>query len=132
MRAGRKSRQRLVQPIANPHRIVLGQVADGDLDPFFSWSACMVLALSETISASYPVTAVVIPAAPPAPARWRQITAAAAVGSALGATVLVVLFHHPGWVQLYARLPALVTNATWSQVMAWVSDYGQVDGQAGR
>jgi membrane protein YqaA with SNARE-associated domain len=86
----------------------------------------LVLALGGTISATCPVTDVVIPAVLLVPMRWRQITAVAALGSALGATVLVILYRHLGWVQLYAHVPELATNATWSAVMAWVSDYGAV------
>jgi membrane protein YqaA with SNARE-associated domain len=85
---------------------------------------CMALALAGTISATYPVTAVVIPAALLVPTRWTQITGAAALGSALGATALVVLFHHLGWAQVYVRFPELATNASWSNAMAWVSDFG--------
>jgi membrane protein YqaA with SNARE-associated domain len=87
---------------------------------------CMALSLSGTVGAAYPVTAVVIPAALLVPKRWRQITAVTALGSALGATSLVFLFHHLGWVQLYGHFPELATNATWRQVMAWVSSYGAV------
>jgi membrane protein YqaA with SNARE-associated domain len=87
---------------------------------------CMALSLSGTVSAAYPVTAVVVPAALLVPGRWLQITAVAALGSALGATSLVILFHHLGWAQLYGHFPELATNAAWSQVMAWVSNYGTV------
>jgi membrane protein YqaA with SNARE-associated domain len=85
---------------------------------------CMMLSLGGTVSAAYPVTAVVVPAALLVPPRWRQITGVTALGSALGATLLVIVFHHLGWTQLYERFPELSTHATWIKVMAWVSDYG--------
>ena len=85
---------------------------------------CMTLSLCGTISAAYPVTAVVVPAALLVPPRWRQIAAMTALGSALGATLLVIAFHHLGWAQIYGRFPELATHATWSQVIAWVSSYG--------
>jgi membrane protein YqaA with SNARE-associated domain len=91
----------------------------------FLW-VCMLLSLGGTIGAIYPITAVVVPAALLVPGRWKQITAAAALGSALGATLLVIAFHHLGWAQLYDRFPELAINPTWSHVMAWVSDYGRV------
>ncbi len=89
----------------------------------FLW-VCMALALAGTFSAAYPVTAVVVPATLLVPGRWRQITMVTALGSALGATLLVIAFHHLGWTQLYDRFPEMTTHATWSRVMAWVLKYG--------
>jgi len=48
----------------------------------------------------------------------------AALGSALGATLLVITFHHLGWQQIYERYPELSTHATWSRVIMWLSNYG--------
>lgn len=87
---------------------------------------CMGLSFCGTVSAAYPVTAVVVPAALLGPPRWRQITAMTALGSALGATLLLIVFHQLGWTQLYGRFPELAIHATWRQVMAWVSSYGTV------
>ncbi len=89
----------------------------------FLW-VCMALASGGTITAAYPVTAVVVPATLLVPGRWRQVTAVTALGSAISATVLVVIFHHLGWAQLYERFPELATHPTWSRVMAWLSSYG--------
>jgi membrane protein YqaA with SNARE-associated domain len=102
-----------------PQRLVR-QSAEGH---GFLW-VCMGLALGGTVSAAYPVTAVVVPAALLLPKRWQKIAALTALGSALGATLLVIGFHHLGWAQLYERFPDLTTNETWSRVMAWVSAYG--------
>jgi membrane protein YqaA with SNARE-associated domain len=87
---------------------------------------CLALALAGTISAAYPVTAVVVPAALLVPRRWRQIASLSALGSALGATLLVIVFHHLGWAQLYERFPELATHPTWNRIMAWVSSYGTI------
>lgn len=85
---------------------------------------CSLLSLSGTMSAAYPVTAVVTPAALLAPTRWRQIALVSATGSTLGATLLVLLFHHLGWPQLYRYYPDLAGNQAWRQVMDWAAQDG--------
>lgn len=85
---------------------------------------CAGLALAGTLTAAYPVVAVVVPAALLVPRRWLRIAAFAAFGSALGATLLVIAFHDVGWAQLYARFPELETHAAWAKVMVWVEEYG--------
>ncbi|MFZ2629141.1 MAG: VTT domain-containing protein, partial [Rugosibacter sp.] len=89
----------------------------------FLW-VCLLLALAGTFSAAYPVTAVVVPASLLAPGRWRQIAVTTALGSALGATLLVIVCHHLGWSQVYRHFPEFVGNARWGEVMAWMSRYG--------
>lgn len=61
---------------------------------------CMALALGGTLSAAYPVTAVVVPATLLVPGRRLGITGMTALGSAMGATLLVMVFHHLGWAQI--------------------------------
>lgn len=85
---------------------------------------CAGLALAGTVSAAYPVTAVVVPAALLVPRRWRQVALFSTLGSALGATLLVAAFHHMGWAQIYDRFPELASHAAWNRIMAWVSHYG--------
>lgn len=84
----------------------------------------MGLALAGTVTAAYPVTAVIVPAALLAPRRWRRLTLLTALGSALGATLLVEFFHHLGWNQIYARFPELASRREWAEVMDWVVAYG--------
>lgn len=88
--------------------------------------ACMGLSLAGTLSAAYPVTAVVVPAALLLPRLWRQISVFSALGSAVGATLLVLAFHNLGWEQIYDRFPQLATHATWLRVMGWAAEYGAV------
>ena len=52
-----------------------------------------------------------------------QIAAITALGSAIGATLLVVIFHNLGWTQVFEKFPELSTNATWHQIIDWASDY---------
>lgn len=85
---------------------------------------CGVLSLGGTATAAYPVTAVVTPAALLAPSRWRQIALMSAIGSAIGATLLVILFQHLGWSQLYQHYPELASNPAWLRVMEWAASDG--------
>jgi membrane protein YqaA with SNARE-associated domain len=97
-----------------------GKAATG---PVF-WGICMALAMTGTLSATYPVTAVVVAATLLAPRRWPLVATATALGSALGATLLVALCHHLGWSQMYQHFPELARNTRWIEVMAWTSRYG--------
>jgi len=48
----------------------------------------------------------------------------AAFGSAVGATILVILLHYLGWEQIYERFPELSTHGTWVLIMTWAATYG--------
>lgn len=87
---------------------------------------CLVLSFAGTLSAAYPVTAVVVPATLLAARRWRSISGLSALGSALGATALMFAFHHLGWAQLHEHFPQLSTNPTWIRVVEWASAYGVI------
>ena len=67
-----------------------------------------------------------VPAVLLAPKHWRSIALQAAFGSALGATLLVLLFHHLGWVQLHAQFPAMLESTGWQRVIAWTVEYGVI------
>lgn len=85
---------------------------------------CGGLSLVGTFTAIFPVTAVVIPAALLQPTRWRALTLSCALGSALGATLLVATFHQLGWETLYASFPELAAHPHWQAVMDWAATYG--------
>jgi membrane protein YqaA with SNARE-associated domain len=97
-------------------------LAKSAADARFFW-ICMVAALAGTMTAAYPVTAVVVPAVLLAPQRWRRIAAVTAVGSALGATLLVFALHNLGWNWVYERFPQLARDPTWIDVMDWAARY---------
>ena len=84
------------------------------------------LAFGLTVSMTVPVTSALIPAVLLSPRRWRSIALQAAFGSALGATLLVLLFHHLGWVQLHAQFPAMLESTGWQRVIAWTVEYGVI------
>lgn len=88
--------------------------------------ASMLLAMGGTVSAVLPTTYVIIPAVMLAPKRWRSIATISALGSAIGALTLVVIFYHLGTAQIYSHFPALVTNASWIRVAKWTAQYGIV------
>lgn len=83
-----------------------------------------LLSLLGTATAAYPVTVVVIPAALLVPQRWVQVSIASALGSAAGATLLVLVFHHLGWELLYGQFPDLMQHQRWSDFTGWINDYG--------
>ena len=91
--------------------------------PRFLW-ACLGLALGGTVSAAFPITAALVPAALMAPGRWRQITCAMALGSAIGATLIVFASRHLGWAPLYDQFPEIPSHPGWTRVMLWAAQYG--------
>lgn len=84
----------------------------------------MALAFAGTLSAAYAITAIVVAATLLVPRRWLQISIVSALGSAVGATLLVIVFHQLGWLQIYERFPELSTNPLWGRIIAWVTGYG--------
>ena len=105
---------------------------EGDLHRILRWAGdgwrmpwlCRGLALLGTCTAAYPITSVVVPAVLVAPRRWGGIALSAALGSALGALLLVIVLHHMGWASLYAHFPQLLQDQSWAQVMDWTRRYG--------
>jgi membrane protein YqaA with SNARE-associated domain len=91
----------------------------------FLW-ACAALSFLGTLTAAYPVTAVVAPAGFVAPSRWPQIASVSAFGSALGATLLVGIFHHLGWNQFFAYFPEATSQVLWVRIIDWMTEYGLI------
>ncbi|MBL8446870.1 MAG: hypothetical protein JNJ44_05585 [Zoogloeaceae bacterium] len=83
-----------------------------------------LLAAFGTGTASYPVTAIIVPATLLVPRRWRSVALAAALGSAIAATALVAVFHFLGWAWVFGHFPQIAGNPTWAQVMEWADRYG--------
>ena len=94
-----------------------------ECSPRFLW-VCAFFATLGTLTAAYPVTAVVVPAALIAPKRWSAITLVCALGSSLGAMGLVATIHLAGWETLSAHYPALVSHEDWIKITQWAADYG--------
>lgn len=83
-----------------------------------------LFAFGLTVSMTVPVTSALIPAVLLAPQRWRSIALQSALGSACGATLLLLLFHHLGWTQLHAQFPVMLDSAGWQRAVSWTGDYG--------
>lgn len=83
-----------------------------------------LLALVQTATLSLPVTAVVVPAVLIARPQWKSIVLQAAFGSALGATLLVMVFHDWGWQAINAAFPTLLGSPAGQHVVAWVGKWG--------
>jgi len=82
------------------------------------------LAFLCTATMSVPVTAVVVPAVLLARRRWKAIVLCAALGSALGATLLVSVFQHWAWDEIYAVFPEMRESRSWLRVTGWVARWG--------
>jgi membrane protein YqaA with SNARE-associated domain len=86
--------------------------------------ACGLLALLGTISIAYLVTFVVMAAALLSPRKWRLIALSCSLGSAIGATVMLMVIHHWGWTWVYEHFHAFASDPSWQRLTAWVSEYG--------
>lgn len=87
---------------------------------------CAALAFAGTLTATFPVTAVIVPAALLMPGRWRAIALAAAAGSTIGATVMVIVLHHLGWATIYDRFPEMLFHPGSARIMDWAGHYGML------
>lgn len=83
-----------------------------------------LLAFTGTATALFPVTSVVVPAVLLVPERWKQLALVTALGSALGATALVLFFHHLGWSQIYVHFPELTNQVRWVELSRWINQHG--------
>lgn len=84
---------------------------------------CLGLAIAGTLFAIYPITSVVVPAVLLVPRRWFGVALFCALGSSLGALLLMIAVHHMGWASLYAHFPEMLQDPTWLQVMSWTRNY---------
>lgn len=82
------------------------------------------LAFAGTVTATLPVTVLLVAAILPAPRRWLVIVLAAVAGSASGATVLLTLFHTWGWAEIVARFPELGHSPAYATATAWIDQFG--------
>ena len=84
---------------------------------------CGMLALICSICA-FPVIPIIVSACLISPLRWRSISFSIAFGCALGATILVTLFHFFGWALIYSYFPEFLSHPAWQSIVNWVSNYG--------
>lgn len=83
-----------------------------------------LLSFGGTISAAYPVTAIIVTAVMLAPHQWLRLSLACSTGSALAGAVVVGVAHWLGYNEIHNAFPNLVSEATWDQASNWVAEYG--------
>jgi membrane protein YqaA with SNARE-associated domain len=86
---------------------------------------CAMLALICSLCA-FPVIPIIVSACLIAPRRWRSISFSIALGCALGATILVTLFHFFGWALIDRYFPEFLSHPAWQSIVNWVSNYGSL------
>jgi membrane protein YqaA with SNARE-associated domain len=77
-----------------------------------------------TLTAGYPVTAVVMTAVMLAARRWFMISVACSAGSALAGAVIVGVAHFVGYNEIHYLFPSLVSVSTWNDASRWFGEYG--------
>jgi membrane protein YqaA with SNARE-associated domain len=83
-----------------------------------------LLSFGGTISAAYPVTAVIVTAVLLAPHRWLSLSLGCATGSALAGAVIVGVSHMLGYNEIHTLFPNLISTETWNEASHWIDDYG--------
>lgn len=83
-----------------------------------------LLAYAQTVFMALPVTVTVAVAVLIAPRQLRAVVWMAALGSGLGATTLVWLFHTWGWPQVQAAFPAVFASSAGQQMVSWLVEWG--------
>ena len=83
-----------------------------------------LLSFGGTISAAYPVTAVIVTAVMLAPRRWLILSLGCASGSALAGAVIMGISHMLGYNEIHTLFPNLISVDTWNEASRWIDDYG--------
>jgi membrane protein YqaA with SNARE-associated domain len=86
---------------------------------------CSALALICSLCA-FPVIPIIVSACLISPRRWRSIALSIAFGCALGATILVTLFHFFGWALIYKYFPEFLNHPAWQNILNWVANYSGI------
>lgn len=83
-----------------------------------------LLSFCGTLTASYPVTAVIVTAVLLAPRKWLRLSVGCATGSALAGATIVGVSHLLGYNQIHIWFPSLLNAQTWNEASHWLADYG--------
>ena len=83
-----------------------------------------LLSFGGTISAAYPVTAIVVTAVMLAPRRRLMLSLGCATGSALAGATIVGISHMLGYNEIHTLFPNLISGETWNEASGWIDDYG--------
>lgn len=77
-----------------------------------------------TLTAAYPVTAVVMTAVMLAARRWLTVSVACSFGSALAGAIIVGVSHLLGYNEIHHLFPNLIGPETWDEASRWIGEYG--------
>lgn len=83
-----------------------------------------LLSFGGTLTAAYPVTAVIVTAVMMAPRRWLSLSLASSLGSALAGAIVVGVSHWLGYNEIHHLFPNLISPKTWDEASRWIGDYG--------
>ncbi|MFW9611892.1 MAG: YqaA family protein [Fluviibacter sp.] len=83
-----------------------------------------LISFGGTLTAAYPVSAVIVTAVMLSPRRWLRLSLACSFGSALAGAVIVGVSHLLGYNQIHHWFPQMTGGAIWSEASDWISDYG--------
>lgn len=85
---------------------------------------CALISFGGTISAVYPVTAVIVTGVMLAAKRWLALSLACSLGSALGGATIMALSHWLGYNEIHHLFPSLISPETWAEASRWLGEYG--------
>ena len=83
-----------------------------------------LISFGGTLTAAYPVSAVIVTAVMLSPRRWLRLSLACATGSALAGAVIVGVSHILGYNEIHHLFPKLLSVETWNEGARWVGEYG--------
>lgn len=87
-------------------------------------AVCGLVSFGGTLTAAYPVTAVVLTAVMMAPRRWLWVSLACATGSGISGGLIMVIAHLLGYNEVHTLLPDMTSGETWSKASVWINQYG--------
>lgn len=85
---------------------------------------CALLSFGGTLTAAYPVTAVVMTGVMLAARRWLTVSLACSLGSALAGAIIVGVCHLLGYNEIHHLFPKLISPETWDEASRWIGEYG--------
>lgn len=83
-----------------------------------------LLSFCGTLTATYPVTAVIVTSVLLVPRHWLRLSLASATGSALAGAIIVGVSHLLGYNEIHTLFPNMISEQTWSEASHWIADYG--------
>ncbi|MGV0998888.1 MAG: YqaA family protein [Fluviibacter sp.] len=83
-----------------------------------------LISFAGTLTAAYPVTAVIMTAVLLAPRRWLTISICCSFGSALAGAVIVGVSHLLGYNEVHHLFPSMISPESWAEASRWIGQYG--------